>query len=56
MTTSFITRELKLIRTDLVKFIIAQLTQFQTRDDYKELKQLSLIYLGEELPENNNFR
>jgi len=41
MNTCYITRELKLIKTDLVKFIIDQLTQFQTRDDYKELLQLS---------------
>jgi len=41
MNTSFETRELKLIRTDLGKCIIDQLTQFQIRDDYKELLQLS---------------
>lgn len=47
MNTSFITRELKFIRTDLVKCIIDQLAQFQTRDDYKELLQFSLFYLEE---------
>jgi len=56
VNTSFIIQELKLIRTGLIKFIIDQLTQFQTRNDYKELLQLSLFYLGEEFPENNNFR
>lgn len=40
----------------MVKFILDQLTEFQPRDDYKELLQLSLYYLDEELPEKNDFR
>lgn len=40
----------------MVKFIFDQLTEFQPRDDYKELLQLSLYFLGEKLPEKNGFK
>ncbi|KAF0747116.1 Uncharacterized protein FWK35_00024676, partial [Aphis craccivora] len=47
LMNSFITRELKLTRNNLVKIcIIDQLTQFQTL----------YFFLGQELPENNNFQ
>ncbi len=37
------------VRDDLIKFIQQQLTEFQPRDDYRELLQLSLLFLGAEL-------
>jgi hypothetical protein len=40
----------------LVKFINDQLATFQPRDDYKELLQLSLLFLGDETAKNFNIR
>ena len=34
------------IRDELIQFIQQQLVQFQPRDDYRELLQLSLVFLG----------
>lgn len=36
------------VRDDLTRFIQRQLTDFQPRDDYRELLQLSLLFLGAE--------
>lgn len=36
------------VRNDLILFINNQLTEFQPRDDYRELLQLSLLFLGVE--------
>lgn len=39
---------LNIVRDDLIHFILQQLTKFQPRDDYRELLQLSLLFLGAE--------
>lgn len=40
------------VRDDLIHFIRQQLTGFQPRDDYCELLQLSLLFLGAECSAN----
>jgi hypothetical protein len=45
-----VAQQLDSAKADLLTFIHNQLSQFQPRDDYKELLQLSLLFLGEALP------
>lgn len=39
--------DLKLIKSDIVNFIQNQSTTYQSRDDYKELLNLVLLFFGE---------
>lgn len=46
---------LKNVAAEIIKFVKEKLVEDQPRDDYKELLQLTLIFLGEKM-ENVNFR
>jgi hypothetical protein len=46
MGVDFIALALNLVRDELISFAHRQLTMFQPRDDYQELLQLSLLFLG----------
>jgi hypothetical protein len=46
MGVDFIALALNLVRDELISFTQRQLTMFQPRDNYHELLQLSLLFLG----------
>jgi hypothetical protein len=52
LDVDFIASALMPVRHDLIQFIQHQLTEFQPRDDYRELLQLSLLFLGAENSEH----
>ena len=48
MTDQTVALALEPVKSDIVNFIHCQLSTFQPRDDYKELLQLALLFLGEQ--------
>ncbi|VVC38146.1 Hypothetical protein CINCED_3A003921 [Cinara cedri] len=56
ITKDTVANELKPHKNDLVKFIKDQLATYQPRDDYRELLQLSLIFLGDKTARCFNIR
>jgi len=46
---NFVARELDPVKHNLVHFINSQLSQFHPRDDYRDLLELALLFLGESL-------
>jgi len=55
LMSTFISPNLNVLKTYIVKFIFDKSTEFQPRDDYKELLQLNLYFFGEEFLEKNGF-
>ena len=46
MVDELIAAQLEPVKDDLVSFMIGQLKNFHLRDDYKELLQQALLFLG----------
>ena len=51
-----ISRSVSGVDSDVIAFVNAQLEQFQPRDDYQELLQLTVIFLGGTLAKDVSFK
>ncbi|KAK6185944.1 hypothetical protein SNE40_008071 [Patella caerulea] len=54
-TDEHVTKALADVRDDIIEFAVAQLSEVQPRDDYREFLELTLIFIGEVPPRGIRF-